>query len=518
MREMFVVLLQKCAARHPLVVVIEDLHWSDPTTVEWLGRSFDALASVPCLVLLTHRPAFTSPWLPRAHLLSLALGPLDPAQAESLVSNVAGERALPDEVRRRIVGQTDGVPLFVEELTKTILDRQAPSEELPRPRQGSSAEIPATLRDSLMARLDHAGAAKETAQWAAVLGREFSYPVLRAVVPYDEGHLQDDLAALVEADLVQAQGPAPQVGFTFKHALIQEAAYASLLRQTRQDYHRRIAETLETHFPQVAETQPEVLAEHYANAGLHAQAVDGWLRAGERATAQGATSEARTFFDRAMRADRAQGMASGAGGRCWDGRMFLICAGSGKRKRRTWQRCWNWPKHSTMIRGGQKSRLRQTRLCRHAGRLPRHSPSCRSGGRGGTARGQPALELQALAYKAQTLTFFGDAHGEAACSAYLGYVLEDMGNLALAAEHLARAGCDVSPGWHGARPVHSTSCTGAGSRWPKASGKRRSSWRSRCGSIFAGMELREYARPLGYTCVSRMSWMQSNRLTSSHAR
>jgi DNA-binding SARP family transcriptional activator/tetratricopeptide (TPR) repeat protein len=296
MREMWAVLLQRHAAQQPLVIVVEDLHWSDPTTVEWLGRSFDALAAAPCLVLLTARPTFISPWLPRANLLSLELGPLDPAQADSLVSNVAGDRPLPDEVRRRIVRQTDGIPLFVEELTRSVLDLQTPGSYL----ASRAVQIPATLRDSLLARLDYTGAAKETAQWAAVLGREFAYPVLRAVVPYDERHLQDDLATLVGANLLTGQGSPVQDRFAFKHTLIQEAAYDSLLRQTRQGHHRRIAETLENDFPQVVETQPEVLARHYAGAGLPAKAIDSWLRAGERATAQGATLEAKTFFDLAI--------------------------------------------------------------------------------------------------------------------------------------------------------------------------------------------------------------------------
>ncbi len=296
MREMVVLLLQRQAALQPLVVVIEDLHWSDPTTIEWLGRSFDALATVPCLLLLTGRPTFNAPWLPRASLLRLPLEPFNPAQAESLVTHVAGDRALPDAVRRRIVGQTDGVPLFVEELTKAVLDLP-PTEIAKTPGVG---QIPTTLRDSLMAHLDHAGAAKETAQWASVLGREFSYAVLRAIVPYDEQRLQNDLAALIETHLLTAQDQPAQAGFAFKHTLMQEAAYASLLRQTRQECHRRIAETLENGFPQVAESQPELLAQHYFNAGRQTQAVDFWLRAGERATAQGATLEATTFFDRAL--------------------------------------------------------------------------------------------------------------------------------------------------------------------------------------------------------------------------
>lgn len=296
MREMLVMLLQKQAARQPLIIVIEDLHWSDPTTIEWLGRSFAGLSAASCLLVLTCRPTFSPPWPPRANLLSLGLAPLSSPQAASLVTNVAGARVLSDDLQQRIVRHTDGIPLFVEELTKTVLDQQAA-----RTSQASTIlQIPATLRDSLLARLDYMGAAKETAQWAAVLGRDFAYPILRAIVPYDAPRLQDDLAALVEANLIMAQGRVSQARFAFRHTLIQEIAYDSMLRQTRQNYHRRVAETLETTFPQIAESQPEILAQHYLNAGLKSQAVDFWLQAAKRATTQGATLEARAHFDRAL--------------------------------------------------------------------------------------------------------------------------------------------------------------------------------------------------------------------------
>ncbi len=296
MREVSVALLQRQAERRPLVVVVEDLHWSDPATVEWLGRSFDSLAAVPCLLLLTCRPTFVCPWPPSRHLHSLTLGPLSPGHAGSIVSSVAGAVALSDEVRRSIVQRSDGVPLFVEELTRAILEPQT----LETSTAATALRIPAPLRDPLRVRLEHAGAAMETAQWAAVLGREFSYSILRAVVPFDEQRLLDDLEVLVEADLVNAQDRSSDARLAFRHTLIQEAAYASLLKSTRQDHHRRIAEALEAHFPHVVETQPEVVAEHYACAGLPAQAIDFWLRAGERATAQGAVEEATAFFDRAL--------------------------------------------------------------------------------------------------------------------------------------------------------------------------------------------------------------------------
>jgi DNA-binding SARP family transcriptional activator len=299
MREILVALLQKRAAEQALVLVIEDLHWSDPSTVDWLGRSIAPLAAVPCLVLLTARPGFQPAWLSdessRSSFLLLPLSPLRTDDAERMVVDLAGESTLDEEGRRHIVAQTDGIPLFVEELTKTLLERSAFRG------QGNRAmDIPATLLDSLAARLDHLGAAKETAQWAAILGREFGYSILQACVPYDEQRLQGDLARLIEAELVSLIDATKPARYAFKHVLMQETAYASMLKRTRQDYHGQVAETLETRFPQVAERRPEILAQHYANAGEQTKAVDFWLRAGERATAQGATSEARTFFTRAL--------------------------------------------------------------------------------------------------------------------------------------------------------------------------------------------------------------------------
>ncbi len=302
MRALFIGLLQKRAAEQPLVLVIEDLQWSDPSTVDWLGQSLDALVDMPCLTLLTARPNFNPIWLShevlRPDLDLLTLGPLHPEQIKQMVTNLAGENMLDETIRHHLIAKTDGIPLFVEELTKTLLDHLIFKGEV-----SGTARIPTSLLDSLAARLDHLGAAKETAQWAAVIGREFSYPILQACTVYDEQRLQNDLARLIEAELVSPLGDTPlniPARYTFRHALMQEAAYASLLKRTRHLYHRRIAETLETRFPQIAETRPELLAQHYANADLPTQAADFWLLAGEQATAKGATLEARTFFDRAL--------------------------------------------------------------------------------------------------------------------------------------------------------------------------------------------------------------------------
>ncbi len=298
MREAFLTLFQHEAAHQPLMLLIEDLHWADPTTIAWLNRSLDALAAVPCVLWLNWRPEFVAPWPPKPYLLSLNLNPLTPLEAASLIDEVAGLEMLPAEVCQQIVRQADGVPLFLEELTQTLLVQSLESDFASL----RAAQVPVTLRDSLTARLDRIGAAKETARWAATLGREFSYPVLQAVVPFAEQRLQHDLTILIDANLIVVRGERPYRNYAFKHALIQEAAYDSLLKRTRQDYHQQVALTMANHFPHIAETQPEILAQHFSQAGLLTEAADYWLCAGERSVAQGATLEARTFFDHALAA------------------------------------------------------------------------------------------------------------------------------------------------------------------------------------------------------------------------
>jgi predicted ATPase len=312
MRKLFVALLQKQAAHQPVVLVIEDLHWSDPSTVEWLGQSLDSLAAAPCLTLFTARPSFEPTWLSpsqektRLHLLSLH--PLPPGPSAQIVADLAEEQRLDATIRQAIITQADGIPLAVEELTKTVLEQPLTPEGT-----NSPLPIPATLLDSLVARLDHLGVAKETAQWVSVLGREVAYPVLQICVPYDETRLQSDLARLIEAELVIPLPPKPQdregraaaandslTHYTFKHALVQEAAYVTMLKRTRQVYHRRIAETLERQFAPLVTAHPELIAHHYAQAGLSTFAAAYWIRSGEQATRQGATVEAKIFFDRAL--------------------------------------------------------------------------------------------------------------------------------------------------------------------------------------------------------------------------
>jgi predicted ATPase len=283
------------ATRQPLLLIVEDLHWSDPSTLEFLGLVVEQIPTARLCALFTYRPEFQPPWVPQAHVTPLTLPRLSRPEVERLSVAVAGAKALPAEVIQQVVRKTDGVPLFVEELTKMVLetdllrahgDRYELTGPLP------PLAIPTTLHDSLMARLDRLAPVKVVAQLGATLGRQFSYGLFRAVSPLDETTLQQGLHQLVEAELLYQQGSPPQATYTFKHALIQDAAYQSLLRSTRQQYHQRIAQVLVEQFPETAETQPELLAHHCTEAGLAEQAVGYWQRAGQRSNARSAYVEA----------------------------------------------------------------------------------------------------------------------------------------------------------------------------------------------------------------------------------
>ena len=281
--------------RQPTLAVWEDLHWADPSTLEFLGLLIDQTPTARLLTLLTCRPEFRPPWTPRSYLTQLTLGRLGRVQVEAMIERITAGKALPAEVVQQIVARTDGVPLFVEELTKAILESGLLQERENRYEQRGplpSLAIPATLHDSLMARLDRLATGKEVAQLAATLGRAFPYELLRAVSPLDEATLQQALARLVEAELLYQRGMPPQATYLFKHALIQETAYQSLLKSTRQQYHRRVAQVLEAQFPETCETQPELLAHHYTEAGRTEQAIPYWQRAGQLALQRSANLEA----------------------------------------------------------------------------------------------------------------------------------------------------------------------------------------------------------------------------------
>jgi predicted ATPase len=277
----------------------EDLHWADPSTLDVLTLFLDQVPTTRLLAVLTFRPEFMPPWGNRSHLSQLTLNRLGRLQVEAMVAKVTGDKALPPEVVQQIVAKTDGVPLFIEELTKMVLESGLPvgaQHAAPLPALG----IPTTLHDALMARLDRLNTAKEIAQLGATLGREFSYEVLHAVWPLDAEALQQGLRQLVEAELLYQRGLPPQASYLFKHALIQDTAYQSLLKSTRQQYHQQIAQVLEERFPETVEIQPELLAHHYTEAGLAAQAIRYWRKAGQRASERAAHMEAIAHFTKGL--------------------------------------------------------------------------------------------------------------------------------------------------------------------------------------------------------------------------
>ncbi len=290
--------LREEAAQRPVYTVWEDLHWADPSTLEVLTLLLDQVPTTRLLVLLTSRPEFTSPWGSRSYLTQLTLNRLGQPQVEAMVKRVAGGKALSSEIVQQIVSKTDGVPLFVEELTKSIMEsRLDVGAQHAAP---VSLSIPSTLQDSLMARLDRLGPAKEIAQLGATLGREFSYELLHTIANRDEDSLQHGLKQLVEAELLYQRGLLPQAQYLFKHALIQDSAYQSLLKSRRQQLHQQIAQVLETQFSDTKETQPELLAHHYTEAGLLEQAIPYWQKAGERATQRSAYVEAGAHLTRGL--------------------------------------------------------------------------------------------------------------------------------------------------------------------------------------------------------------------------
>jgi class 3 adenylate cyclase/predicted ATPase len=281
--------LDGLACQLPVVMVFEDTHWIDPTSSELLDLTVERVSSLPVLLIVTFRPEFQPPWIGQPQVTILALNRLDRRDRTVLVEQIAGGKALPDEVVAQIADRTDGVPLFVEELTKSVLESGVPL-----------VGIPTTLHDSLMARLDRLSSVRRVAQIGAAIGREFSYELLRAVSRLPEDELQTALARLVASELVFQRGTPPDAVYTFKHALVQDAAHSSLLRGARQQLHAQIAEALGTHFPELMETQPELFAQHYAEAGLVEKSAVYWGKAGHNSVARSALVEASAQFHKGL--------------------------------------------------------------------------------------------------------------------------------------------------------------------------------------------------------------------------
>jgi class 3 adenylate cyclase/predicted ATPase len=293
--ESIVAMLLELAERAPVLFILEDLHWTDPTTLEFLGLLVEQVPTAAMYTLLTCRPHFQPAWHHRSYITEMTLHHLSHTQVEQIVTGITDGKTLPKEVIQQILEKTDGVPLFIEEMTKAILESGHLKEvdgHYALTGSSSTFAIPATLQDSLMARLDRLVTAKAVAQYAAVIGRQFAYELLSTVSQLDEATLQRELGRLVEAEIVYQRGLPPQATYTFKHALIQDAAYESLLKSTRQQYHQRIAQVLETQLPETVAAQPELLAHHYTEAGRTEQAVHYWHHAGQRAVERSAHVEA----------------------------------------------------------------------------------------------------------------------------------------------------------------------------------------------------------------------------------
>jgi class 3 adenylate cyclase/predicted ATPase len=295
--------MEGLARKQPVLMLFEDAHWADATSLEVLDLAIERVRRLPVLLLITFRPEFEAPWKGLPDVATIALGRLDPVQAETLVELVTGGRRLPAEVLVQILAKTDGVPLFVEELTKTVIESGLLIEDGDRYRLNGPLPplaIPSTLQDSLMARLDRLAAVKEIAQIGAAIGREFSYALLHAVVDYDEATLKAALAQLEDSELVFRSGEVPAALYTFKHALVQDTAYESLLRSRRQILHRRIAEAFREKFATVVDAEPELVAHHFTQAGLAESAIEYWGMAGDLALRRSAFKEAIAHLGKAI--------------------------------------------------------------------------------------------------------------------------------------------------------------------------------------------------------------------------
>jgi predicted ATPase len=279
---------------NPVLTIFEDAHWADPTSVEALSRTIESIRSTRVLLIVTFRPEFASPWVGQSHVASLTLNPLGQREVADIIAWLVRNKHLPADVTAEIIERTDGIPLFVEEMTKAVLEAESEGAArravaaVPSP----ALAVPASLHASLMARLDRLGPAKEIAQIGAAIGREFSHALLTAVVRSADADLESGLDRLIQAALVFRQGVPPHATYLFKHALVQDTAYGTLLRGPRQALHRRIAVALEEQFADIVEIRPEMLAYHLSEGGLPDRAAEYWLKAGRNTAARSANLEA----------------------------------------------------------------------------------------------------------------------------------------------------------------------------------------------------------------------------------
>jgi predicted ATPase len=294
--------LEALTHRNPVLMIFEDAHWIDPTSLEVLGRTVDRITTLQVLLVVTFRPEFDPPWLGQPHVTALTINRLAQPEVSAMIDRVVGNGLLPASLRQDIIERTDGVPLFVEEMTKAVLE--AESESAARRTVAAAPSpalaVPASLHASLMSRLDRLGSAKEVAQLGAAIGREFSHVLLASVARKSESELSAALERLVQAGLLFRHGVPPHASYLFKHALVQDAAYGTLLREKRRALHTRIAETLESQFPEIADSRPELLAQHCSEAGLTEKAAGLWGKAGQQSEARSALVEAVAQLTRAL--------------------------------------------------------------------------------------------------------------------------------------------------------------------------------------------------------------------------
>src|SRR5499427_4661178 len=295
--------IEGLAAKRPVLMVSEDVHWKDPTSLELLDLTVDRVASLSVLLIITYRPEFIPPWTGRSHVTLLSLNRLPLRHRTEMITHVTGGKVLPKEIANQIMDRTDGIPLFIEELTKAVVE----SGVLTETGDGygvvgpvAPLAIPTTLHASLLARLDRLAPTREVAQTAAALGRKFTYELISAVAAMSKPQLDDALAQLVTAELIFQRGTPPDAEYTFKHALVQDAAYSTLLREPRSALHSRIVATFEDHFPETLVAQPALLAQHCAKGRLADKAVAYWRKAGQQAMARWATMEAEESYRQAL--------------------------------------------------------------------------------------------------------------------------------------------------------------------------------------------------------------------------
>ena len=294
--------MEALARKNAVLMIFEDTHWTDPTSLELFGLIIDRIPRLRVLLIVTFRPEFEPPWIGRPYVTALTINRLGEREILAMIERVIGNKSLPANIRQDIIERTDGIPLFVEEMTKAVLEAESEGEArrtaaaIPAP----VLAVPASLQASLMARLDRLGPAKEIAQIGAAIGREFSHSLLTAAARKPETELALALDRLIQSGLLFRQGEPPHANYLFKHALVQDAAYGTLLREPRRALHARIAETIESQFIEITENQPELLARHCTEAGLIEKAAGLWGKAGQRSLERSALVEAAAQFTRAL--------------------------------------------------------------------------------------------------------------------------------------------------------------------------------------------------------------------------